>query len=350
MSYGHRQSDSRRASGRRCQCVLVSGLPGFSTLFFGYSIRIPIGSARSPTSSMCRFLQDRSQVFRCSGAKRDCGTRSMPSEAARKYLEVAFWALGYSIFAVTILNIIPIGLVHPDLLVAVFCCLAGWAMLRFRRTPRMGRAVVLGLVLALGYYAKAPFFPIGFVFIACGCFEWPLSRRTILLGGTALVVFLLVSAPFIAALSRAKGRLTFGDSGRLNYAFFIDRVQHYGGWQGGPPGAGIPVHPTRKLKISLRFMSLLTGVWERTLPGLTLPTGTKASPCIPTGSSRERSSWRTCFSSFKSSWIQAQGWFVARLFWRCWQTIEPGGQRVSGTLAHVVASGSCVADVCAGRC
>jgi len=161
--------------------------------------------------------------------------------------EFAFWALGYSAFATGILSVITIGLVHPDLLVAVFCCLIGWAVLRFRRAPGMDRALVLGILLALGYYAKAPLFPMGFVFILCACFGWPLSRRMILLGGTALAVFLLVSAPFIAALSRAKGRLTFGDSARLNYAFFIDGVQHYAHWQGDPPGSGTPIHPTRKL-------------------------------------------------------------------------------------------------------
>jgi hypothetical protein len=159
----------------------------------------------------------------------------------------AFWALGYSTFAIGILSFITVALVHPDLLVAAFCLLAAWSVLRFRRSPDIGRALILGIVLALGYYAKAPLFPMGFVFILCAFLGWPVSRRMILLGGTALGVFLLVSSPFIAALSRAKGRLTFGDSARLNYAFFIDGVQHYQHWQGVPPGSGAPIHPTRKL-------------------------------------------------------------------------------------------------------
>jgi hypothetical protein len=161
--------------------------------------------------------------------------------------EGAFWALGYSIFAIATLNLITVGLVHPDLLMAAFCCLAGWTVLRFRRKPGIGRALLLGLVLALGYYAKAPFFPMGIVFILCACIGWPVSRRTILLGVTALITFLLISAPFIAALSLTKGRLTFGDAARLAYAFYIDGVQHYQHWQGGPPGSGMPIHPTRKL-------------------------------------------------------------------------------------------------------
>jgi hypothetical protein len=161
--------------------------------------------------------------------------------------EHTFWALGYSIFAIATLNLITVGLVHPDLLMATFCCLAGWAVLRFRRMPSLGRALLLGPLLALGYYAKAPFFPIGIVFILCACLGWPVSRRTILFGAAALISFLLVSAPFIAALSLAKDRLTFGDAARLAYAFYIDGVQHYQHWQGGPLGSGMPIHPTRKL-------------------------------------------------------------------------------------------------------
>ena len=159
----------------------------------------------------------------------------------------AFWALGYAAFSIATLNVIRVGLIGPDLLVAAFCCLSGWSMLRFRRAPGIGRALLLGLILALGYYAKAPFFPMGIIFILCACFKWPLSRRMMLLGGTALATFLLVCAPFVTALSLSKGRFTFGDSSRLNYAFYVNGVQYHQHWQGGPPGAGMPIHPTRKL-------------------------------------------------------------------------------------------------------
>lgn len=161
--------------------------------------------------------------------------------------ETAFWALGYAGFAIANLNVIPVSRVGPDQLMAAFCYLAGWSVLRFRRAPRVTHALMLGLVLGLGYYAKAPLFPMAFIFIVCACFGLPPSRRTILLGVTILVVFLLICAPFIAVLSRAKSRLTFGDAARLSYAFFIDGVQHYEHWQGGPPGFGMPIHPTRKL-------------------------------------------------------------------------------------------------------
>lgn len=161
--------------------------------------------------------------------------------------ESAFWVLGYAIFAVATLNFISVGLVHPDMLVAAFCFLSGWGILRFRRAPSAGCALLLGTVLSLGYYAKAPFFPIGFLFILCACLGRPVSRRRILLGGVALAAFLLTCAPFIGALSLAKGRFTFGESARLSQAFYINGVEHYVHWQGGPAGSGMPIHPTRKV-------------------------------------------------------------------------------------------------------
>ncbi|AEU35818.1 hypothetical protein [Granulicella mallensis] len=159
----------------------------------------------------------------------------------------AFWALGYSVFGIATLSVIPVSRVGPDLLWAVFCCLAGWSVLRLRRSPRLGTALLLGLFLALGYYAKAPFFPIGFIFIACAGFSVPLSRRRLLLSGTALVLFLLLCAPFIRAISLSKHHFTFGESARLSQAFYINGVSYYVHWQGGPSGSGMPVHPTRKL-------------------------------------------------------------------------------------------------------
>ena len=159
----------------------------------------------------------------------------------------AFWALGYSIVSIATLSIVTVARVGPDLLMTAFCCLAGWSVLRLRRVPSLISASVLGCVLALGYYAKAPFFPMGFVFILCACFWWPLSRRAVLLSGVALVTFLMICSPLVTALSLLKGRLTFGDAARLNYGFFVNGVEHYKHWQGGPLGSGMPIHPTRKV-------------------------------------------------------------------------------------------------------
>jgi hypothetical protein len=67
------------------------------------------------------------------------------------------------------------------------------------------------------------------------------TARALLAAGLALG---LVVAPFAAALSLQKGRLTFGDTGRLNYAWFVNGAPAYD-WQGKTPGLGTPKHPTQ---------------------------------------------------------------------------------------------------------
>src|SRR5208337_330223 len=43
---------------------------------------------------------------------------------------------------------------------------------------------------------------------------------------------------------KVMGHLTFGDTGRVNYAWYVNGVA-FRWWQGGPAGAGQPLHPPR---------------------------------------------------------------------------------------------------------
>ena len=63
----------------------------------------------------------------------------------------------------------------------------------------------------------------------------------------AALVFLGAAAPLIVMLSAQKGRLTFGDSGKLNYAWAVSPRTFWRNWQGSEPGSGTPVHPTRQV-------------------------------------------------------------------------------------------------------
>jgi len=89
-------------------------------------------------------------------------------------------------------------------------------------------------------------FPLGFAFLAIGFFCVPPRKRVgYLLITTA--AFLGVSAPWLVALSRAKGRFDFGDSGHLNYSALVSPGGRNLNWQGEPPGSGVPVHTTRQI-------------------------------------------------------------------------------------------------------
>jgi hypothetical protein len=157
-------------------------------------------------------------------------------------------ATGYSLFFFASVYMTPAELVNPDVLVMAFVLLAAGLILRIRigKDGALSFAV-LGLVLGLGYLAKTVMFPVGLAFLLGVLFAVPNFRRAIPRILLAALVFLLVSGPFILALSKSKGRLTFGDSGAISYAVLVNGATFAVHWQGQPPGTGTPKHPTRKI-------------------------------------------------------------------------------------------------------
>lgn len=134
----------------------------------------------------------------------------------------------------------------PDLTMAVFVFLTAAFLIRISvDEPKILTFVLLGLTLGLGYIAKAPFFVFSFVIFAIIIV---LHRRAGAWGYTIATVaaFALIAGPYIAFLSYNKGRLTYGDSGKYNVAWMVNRVPYYH-WQGGNDGSGAPLHPTHKL-------------------------------------------------------------------------------------------------------
>ena len=161
--------------------------------------------------------------------------------------EWAWVVIGYTLFLWSSLELITVRYVTPDLCVAAFVYLAAGLIVRIRRgVGGWLTFVTLGAVLGLGYLAKAAMFPMAFVFLVVSLFAMGNVKRAIWRVAAGAAVFLLVSSPFLIALSWSKGRVTFGDSARLNYAWYVNGVG-YRHWQGEPAGSGIPKHPTRKV-------------------------------------------------------------------------------------------------------
>lgn len=147
------------------------------------------------------------------------------------------------------LGAITLTMPTPDMLVSAVVYLAGALVVRLRGAQRGGvaTAALLGLVLGVGYLAKAALFPLAFVFIGtAGCAVGTL-RRGWACGLVALAVFLAVALPFVAAISEAGGRLTIGESGRLNYGWNINGVAKMVHWTGDTRGHGRAQHPERLL-------------------------------------------------------------------------------------------------------
>ncbi|MHC4103403.1 MAG: hypothetical protein ACYSR9_00580 [Planctomycetota bacterium] len=171
-------------------------------------------------------------------------------ESGESWITLPNWAwvsLGYILFIVSSLQLIEIWAVTPDMLMAAFVYLADGLVVRLRLGFDNWRTfILLGVVLGLSYLAKAVMFPLAFVFISVGLFSVGNIRRAAPKVLAALIFFLIISLPFIAAVYKTKGKLTFGDAGKLTYARYINGVP-YPHWQGDPPGNGTPKHPSRKI-------------------------------------------------------------------------------------------------------
>jgi hypothetical protein len=213
------------------------------------------------------------------------GNGSSPTVPAREpWLET----LGYVLFTWCSLKLINTGLVSPDLLVTALVYAACGVVLRMRResphdslggaAEKSGRhtpwavassadgtrsvpatsggsfpdarlTATLGLLCGSGYLAKTPFLPFGLVLIGCASAGAGRFRDRACRALLAVSLMLAVAAPWIAALSCSKGRLTIGDSAQLNYVWYVGRVQ--------PPQR---THPIREIFTSPPIYEFATPV------------------------------------------------------------------------------------------
>ena len=157
--------------------------------------------------------------------------------------------MGYALFLLSSLQWIGIYCDTPDMCVAAIVYLAAALLLRIYRCSRTWlNFSILGAVLGFGYLAKTAMFPLAFAFLIAGMFSVGNLRQALLPTLASLLIFITISSPLIIAISTAKGTLTFGDSGKLNYAWLVaSEVKPYRFWQGKETGSGIPKHAPRKI-------------------------------------------------------------------------------------------------------
>jgi hypothetical protein len=186
-----------------------------------------------------------------------------------------FWAAGLIIFVVTQICIGQVSHVNPDELVTTLFFVAAGLLVRIldismRKPLRL--AALLGLTLGLGFIAKAVFLVLGCGLLVLFTLALFTRRRSLKPAMAAAAVFAIIVGSYGAALSRAVGHFTLGESGSINYAWHVNRLQKWVHWQGGiqaapeawpkasiaqfaqweaaPPDFGAPVHPTTMLQTS----------------------------------------------------------------------------------------------------
>ena len=176
-------------------------------------------------------------------AAADWSKRTSADETSIPLASPFIWiVLGYLLFVVNCAWFVDS--VNPDILVAavVFAIAAFLFKLNHRRQHGIAAYAWLGLLLAIGFYAKAILLYFA-VFVLGAMLVQGLRSGSLGRPITALVVFVALVSPFVATLSRQAGHFTAGDSGRLNYAWFVDGPETKT-WMAGPHGAApIPFYP-----------------------------------------------------------------------------------------------------------
>ncbi len=132
--------------------------------------------------------------------------------------EWVWWVLGYSAFLVCTLRMITLRSDNPDMALAAIIFFATGILIDLAQSDRnLLHYGLLGLILGLGYLAKSVMLPLSLVFIMTAAFGRRGFKKLEWRALASVVGFLLVSTPFAVALSHAKGRFTFGDTGKVAY-------------------------------------------------------------------------------------------------------------------------------------
>lgn len=168
--------------------------------------------------------------------------------------------LGLSLLMVSVMRELSLGKVRTDSLLQALI-LIGLAMLMESLAAdqtrwRMVAAALMGLSLGLAYLTKSFAFVLALLaMVTLVAFALLVQRRSrfraLAPAAVACLVFAVVAGPYIAALSMQKHRFDFGDSGTLNYAWYVSGTEkmHLEPWMTSSFGSAKVhlVHPEQQL-------------------------------------------------------------------------------------------------------
>ena len=138
--------------------------------------------------------------------------------------------LGVALLVISTQRELSMGKVRPDALLQAFLLLGLASLLKHLATSHLRYAALMGIALGLAYLAKSFAFPFTLLCILAlilfrAFWQRHSAVRIATAAALAAVCFSIVAGPFIAALSKQKGRFDFGDSGSLNYAWFVSGTE-----------------------------------------------------------------------------------------------------------------------------
>jgi len=148
----------------------------------------------------------------------------------------------------------------PDVLVAGCAFILARIMLYIRQRPEhWGGYVGLGVALAVSSFAKAALFPVGgFALLVVVAAGWRERRKVIPRTAITAALFIGIASPLVIGLSARYQHPTFGETGKLNHAWWVAGVPMYVDWIGDPVG-GHPTHPPKLLSASAPLVFSFSG-------------------------------------------------------------------------------------------
>ena len=177
---------------------------------------------------------------------------------------------------------LSLGRVRPDALLQALLLFAVAALLTHLRTGLLRYAVHHGPRARGGLSDQVirVSFWVWCAWLALVAFRWSTGERERLAacdctaGVLAFCCFAAIAGPYVAALSRQKGRFDFGDSGALNYAWYVAGTEkmHLEPWQTDKFGAAKVdlKHPEKQLMADPGIYSY-AALPIRNVPGLVRP-------------------------------------------------------------------------------
>jgi hypothetical protein len=134
--------------------------------------------------------------------------------------------LGLALLVIASQRELSLGKVRPDALMQAFLLFAIAALLTHLANGRLRYAALMGMALGCAYLTKSFAFVFAFLcIIALALFRWIWLRhglmRILSAALIAFTCFAVVAGPYVAALSHQRHRFDFGDSGTLNYAWYV---------------------------------------------------------------------------------------------------------------------------------
>ena len=141
------------------------------------------------------------------------------------FLLATYLSIAYALFLWASITQITLGYLRPDMLMSGFIYLSMGLLCRMRSRPaNWKKYAALGLVLGVGYLAKAPVLPLGLLILAMSLFLVTDWRPALKMVAGAAGVMLLIGSLYFVPLSLEVGHFTLGESGPFNYAMHVDGI------------------------------------------------------------------------------------------------------------------------------